>query len=211
MDFRPRGVDHRRARPRRRSRLLSARRERASRTASCAVTRAPLSRRARCSARPSAITARLFRALRLRRACSAIEFFVAARPAGRQRDGAARAQLRALDHRGRGDQPVREPRARDPRPAARRHGAARARAMINFIGRMPQRGRAARAAGPALHDYGKSPRPGRKLGHVTFVTGEPRAPGSRRAATATPVESLDVTGTCAVLACRTPCTWNISN
>ena len=42
-----------------------------------------------------------------------------ARPPGRERNGAARAQLRPLDHRGRRDQPVREPRARDRRPAAR--------------------------------------------------------------------------------------------
>ncbi len=38
----------------------------------------------------------------------------------RQRDGAARAQLRALDHRGRRHQSVREPPARHPRPAAGR-------------------------------------------------------------------------------------------
>ena len=36
-----------------------------------------------------------------------------------QRDRAAGAQLRPLDHRGRGDQPVREPPPSDPRPAAR--------------------------------------------------------------------------------------------
>ena len=41
------------------------------------------------------------------------------RPAARQRDGAARAQLRALDDRGRRDQPVREPPARRRRAAAR--------------------------------------------------------------------------------------------
>ena len=44
----------------------------------------------------------------------------ARRPPDRQRDGAARAQLRPLDHRGGADQPVRESPARDPRPAARR-------------------------------------------------------------------------------------------
>ena len=42
------------------------------------------------------------------------------RRAARQRDGAPRAQLGALDHRGRGHEPVREPPARDPRLAARR-------------------------------------------------------------------------------------------
>ena len=49
----------------------------------------------------------------------------APRPADRQRDRTAGAQLRALDHRGRGHQPVREPPARDPRSAARQHPRAR--------------------------------------------------------------------------------------
>ena len=39
--------------------------------------------------------------------------------------------------------------------------------MVNLIGTIPD---AARDAGiGALHDYGKSPRPGRKLGHITVV------------------------------------------
>ena len=49
----------------------------------------------------------------------------APRAADRQRDGPAGAQLRALDHRGRGHQPVREPPARDPGSAARRDPRAR--------------------------------------------------------------------------------------
>ncbi len=51
-------------------------------------------------------------------------------------------------------------------------GAARARghcAMINLIGKMPPRDAVLRAEGLHLHDYGKSPRPGRKLGHLTLV------------------------------------------
>jgi 5-(carboxyamino)imidazole ribonucleotide synthase len=42
--------------------------------------------------------------------------------------------------------------------------------MVNVIGRKPRA--AALLAQPGLHwhDYGKAPRPGRKLGHVTFVT-----------------------------------------
>jgi 5-(carboxyamino)imidazole ribonucleotide synthase len=51
-------------------------------------------------------------------------------------------------------------------------GAARARghcAMINLIGTMPPRDAVLRAEGLHLHDYGKSPRPGRKLGHLTLV------------------------------------------
>ena len=42
--------------------------------------------------------------------------------------------------------------------------------MINFIGTMPARGRHCwRDAGLHLHDYGKEPRPDRKLGHCTLV------------------------------------------
>ena len=70
------------------------------------------------------------------------------RPAGRadrQRDGAARAQLRPLDHRGRGDQPVREPPAGHPRPAAGLdRGPAGHSAMFNLIGRDAAAKRAAR-------------------------------------------------------------------
>ncbi len=42
--------------------------------------------------------------------------------------------------------------------------------MVNLIGRMPVAQKLLATAGMHLHDYGKSPRPGRKLGHVTFVT-----------------------------------------
>ena len=55
-----------------------------------------------------------------------IEFFVTARRTRRQRNGAARAQLRALDHRRRRHQPVRKPRARDRRFAARQHDSSAA-------------------------------------------------------------------------------------
>jgi 5-(carboxyamino)imidazole ribonucleotide synthase len=42
--------------------------------------------------------------------------------------------------------------------------------MVNFIGRMPPRAKALAVAGLHLHDYGKSEaRPGRKLGHATYV------------------------------------------
>ncbi|MDH3932120.1 MAG: 5-(carboxyamino)imidazole ribonucleotide synthase [Chromatiales bacterium] len=43
-------------------------------------------------------------------------------------------------------------------------------AMINFIGSMPDRREVLALANCHLHDYGKSPRPGRKLGHATAVT-----------------------------------------
>jgi 5-(carboxyamino)imidazole ribonucleotide synthase len=42
-------------------------------------------------------------------------------------------------------------------------------AMINLIGEMPQRERLLAIAGVHLHDYGKTPRPGRKMGHCTLV------------------------------------------
>jgi 5-(carboxyamino)imidazole ribonucleotide synthase len=41
--------------------------------------------------------------------------------------------------------------------------------MINFIGRMPDRDAVLALPGTHFHDYGKAPRPGRKLGHATVV------------------------------------------
>lgn len=51
-------------------------------------------------------------------------------------------------------------------------GATRARghcAMINLIGQMPAAADVLAVEGVHLHDYGKAPRPGRKLGHLTLV------------------------------------------
>jgi len=42
-------------------------------------------------------------------------------------------------------------------------------AMVNFIGTMPDAARILALPGAHLHDYGKTPRPGRKLGHATVV------------------------------------------
>jgi 5-(carboxyamino)imidazole ribonucleotide synthase len=42
-------------------------------------------------------------------------------------------------------------------------------AMINCIGTMPDRDAVLRIPGAHLHDYNKSPRPGRKLGHITVT------------------------------------------
>lgn len=42
-------------------------------------------------------------------------------------------------------------------------------AMINLIGQMPPREQLLEMPGVHLHDYGKHPRPGRKLGHCTVV------------------------------------------
>ena len=41
--------------------------------------------------------------------------------------------------------------------------------MVNCIGRMPAARRLLALPGVHVHDYGKSPRPGRKVGHLTFV------------------------------------------
>lgn len=46
--------------------------------------------------------------------------------------------------------------------------------MINLIGEMPARAHMLALAGVHLHDYGKAPRPNRKLGHATVV-GQDRA------------------------------------
>jgi 5-(carboxyamino)imidazole ribonucleotide synthase len=42
--------------------------------------------------------------------------------------------------------------------------------MVNVIGTMPRAREILGLPGLHWHDYGKTPRPGRKLGHVTFVT-----------------------------------------
>jgi 5-(carboxyamino)imidazole ribonucleotide synthase len=42
-------------------------------------------------------------------------------------------------------------------------------AMVNFLGTMPDRDRLLGIEGLAYHDYGKEPRPGRKLGHCTIL------------------------------------------
>jgi 5-(carboxyamino)imidazole ribonucleotide synthase len=42
-------------------------------------------------------------------------------------------------------------------------------AMVNFLGTMPDRERLLKIPGLAYHDYGKAPRPGRKIGHCTVL------------------------------------------
>jgi 5-(carboxyamino)imidazole ribonucleotide synthase len=42
-------------------------------------------------------------------------------------------------------------------------------AMINFLGKVPDRERLLKIDGLAFHDYGKQARPGRKLGHCTIL------------------------------------------
>ena len=45
--------------------------------------------------------------------------------------------------------------------------------MFNWIGEMPDRDRAMEVPGLHWHDYGKAPRPGRKIGHATLVAETP--------------------------------------
>ncbi len=47
-------------------------------------------------------------------------------------------------------------------------------AMINFLGGMPSMPALLAIDGLGFHDYGKAPRPGRKLGHCTIVRAHPR-------------------------------------
>jgi 5-(carboxyamino)imidazole ribonucleotide synthase len=61
-------------------------------------------------------------------------------------------------------------------------GSTRARghsAMINLIGALPDRDALLREPGLHWHDYGKSARPGRKLGHLTLVENSSRSRNSR--------------------------------
>jgi 5-(carboxyamino)imidazole ribonucleotide synthase len=45
--------------------------------------------------------------------------------------------------------------------------------MLNCIGTMPDRDAVLAIPGAHLHDYGKAPRAGRKLGHVTVLADDP--------------------------------------
>lgn len=55
--------------------------------------------------------------------------------------------------------------------------------MLNILGQWPDRASLLRIPGLHIHDYGKMPRPGRKIGHVT-VTGRDASEVAARAATA---------------------------
>jgi 5-(carboxyamino)imidazole ribonucleotide synthase len=46
-------------------------------------------------------------------------------------------------------------------------------AMVNVIGREPDASAILAVPGAHLHSYGKQPRPGRKLGHVTVLADDP--------------------------------------
>jgi 5-(carboxyamino)imidazole ribonucleotide synthase len=45
--------------------------------------------------------------------------------------------------------------------------------MVNLIGKMPDLRTLLAVPGAHLHDYGKTERPGRKLGHCTLVAPSP--------------------------------------
>jgi 5-(carboxyamino)imidazole ribonucleotide synthase len=45
-------------------------------------------------------------------------------------------------------------------------------AMVNCVATMPDRDAILAVPGAHLHDYGKQPRPGRKLGHVTVTAAD---------------------------------------
>ena len=47
--------------------------------------------------------------------------------------------------------------------------------MVNLIGTLPDREAVLAVPGAHLHLYGKKPRPGRKLGHVTLWPHDARA------------------------------------
>lgn len=51
--------------------------------------------------------------------------------------------------------------------------------MLNLIGEIPEAARRLQIPGCQLHDYGKSPREGRKLGHITVVAGSAAARDER--------------------------------
>jgi 5-(carboxyamino)imidazole ribonucleotide synthase len=63
-------------------------------------------------------------------------------------------------------------------------------AMKNLIGRMPPRERLLGIDGLHLHDYGKEPRPGRKLGHATLLDRDRSTLAVRLAALEARLESL---------------------
>ncbi len=68
-----------------------------------------------------------------------VEFFLTEQRAARERDGAARPQLRPLDDRRRGDEPVREPSARRARLAARLDSSSRPRGDAESARRATER------------------------------------------------------------------------
>lgn len=65
-------------------------------------------------------------------------------------------------------------------------------AMLNLIGEMPSRAALLADRSLFLHDYGKQPRPGRKLGHVTITESTARRRDQRATALLRRIESRKV-------------------
>ena len=65
-------------------------------------------------------------------------------------------------------------------------------AMLNLIGRMPDRSSLLKEKNLHLHDYGKSPREGRKLGHCTVVETSANAADHRAATLLRSIESRKI-------------------
>ncbi len=109
------------------------------------------------------------------------------------------------------DQPVREPRARRRGAAARQRRAARPRRHGQRHRPQAACTRVPRPAGTALARLrqGGTAGPQARPRDIRHRRKDPAGPG--REAAATPIDSPALTATCAVLACRTTCTWNISS
>jgi 5-(carboxyamino)imidazole ribonucleotide synthase len=72
-------------------------------------------------------------------------------------------------------------------------GARGVSAMLNLIGALPDAASVLRVPGAHLHLYGKAPRPGRKIGHVTVVA-DSRAELDRLRAQVEPLIPSDLSG-----------------
>jgi 5-(carboxyamino)imidazole ribonucleotide synthase len=64
--------------------------------------------------------------------------------------------------------------------------------MLNLIGTMPERADLLAVPGLHLHDYGKTARPGRKLGHLTIVESTAKAADNRSATLLRRIESRKI-------------------
>ena len=73
--------------------------------------------------------------------------------------------------------------------AARGHSA-----MLNLLGWMPDRAALLREKSLFLHDYGKEPRPGRKLGHCTLLAGNATERDRRAASLLRRLDSRKIPG-----------------
>jgi len=64
--------------------------------------------------------------------------------------------------------------------------------MLNLIGQMPDRAALLADKSLFLHDYGKTARPGRKLGHVTLTESTARRRDQRAAALLKRIDSRKI-------------------